>query len=157
MWHLLFFQCFLRSFKSINKLFKCSNTIPVCQFLFFSALQNSLLKVWPLQKPEWLFFGLARAIILKFSFVALLFQVSCFLDSHFFLFLYVTPHFTETCGLLASCCLHTWILGEELACFLLSNPSSAEVSTSSYFVRYHFSVGFPFQKFADNTCPLGLL
>lgn len=157
MWHLLFLECFLRSLKSINKLFKCSNTIPVCQFFFFSALWNSLLKDCPLQKPEWLFFGLVQAVILKFSFVALLFQVSCFPDSHFFFFLYVTPHFTETYGLIASRCLHTWILGEELVCFLLSNPSSAKVSTSNYFVRYHFSVGFPFQKFADNTCALGLL
>lgn len=110
-----------------------------------------------LQQPERLFFGLVQAVILKFSFVAFLFQVSCFLCSHFFIFLYVNPHFTETCGLIPSFCLHTWILGEELACFLLSTPASTEMSTCSYFVRYCSSVGFPFQKFADNPCVLGLL
>ena len=31
------------------------------------------------------------------------------------------------------------------------------MSTYSYFVRYYSSVGFPFQKFADNPCLLSLL
>lgn len=106
-----------------------------CQFvLLFSPAEFSPEGLCPLQQPDWLFFGLVQAVILTFFFVALLFQVPCFLGSCFFLFLYVNPHFTETCGLIASCCLHTWILWEKLVCFLLSNFASTEMSTLLLFL-----------------------
>ena len=92
---------------------------------------------------------------LRFSFVLPCFRSPFFfffLHCHFFPFLYINSHFTETCGLITSCCLYTWILWG-IAYFFLSHPASTEMSaSSSHFVNTIPLLAFPFPRFPGIPC-----
>lgn len=102
----IFFLFFTTSVKSINKFFKCSNNSkPSVSSFFFSALQNSLLKASVLCSDLNSCF-LAWCKLSSWGFL----YCSPLLVSFVPLPLCESSHFTETCVLIVSCCLHTCIL-----------------------------------------------